>query len=203
MKIKYKKIAYLTLDNGKVIHLEHIGEGLFCHAWKNQKHVYIITKQKSDWSKEIICGLSGNPYFPKCKFIGDLEINAFGKIIDSRVYIMPLYRKLTPNDKEAWKMANELMKIRTEEWVKITNKYYNKRLPVESVGWDFMNNIINRLTSNKLKKALKELMNLSANYGSSYAFEFSKDNLSVSNKGHLILRDVIYDLTSVFQKFNK
>ena len=67
-------------------------------------------------------------------------------------------------------------------------------------GYEFNQTLLSHLKDkipNPLWEALYAIIEAAENYGSSYKIEISKSNLGVSQRGRLILRDVIFDMTLV------
>lgn len=182
MKIKYKKSAILTFDNGKEVHCQWLGKGMFCQAWQNKNDVYLIVDSVNDPSKEILCSIYKEEgkvkHLPGCQ-----RIDTYG---DKYVYLMPYYRNITAKDKEAWKQYRELKNFR-ESISSFAHKCQH----------DVNLEVLKFIPKSPIRNALELLLNWSTNYGDQIGWEFSPRNLGVDSRGNLILRDVMFDCEKI------
>ena len=201
MKIRNVMGAKLTLDSGETVLLEKLGKGMFhtCYLDPKTQQVYSITIERdmaSDYSKEILSNCDANPHIPPVEALGYLDNS------DRRVYCMPHYQPIRAAHKTAWNLLKSLEQARADAW----NAIYSREVATHKMRGTDIGYLVNQLTCGvmdrpgvpqSLKDALDILRGESANYGSSYIFEFSRRNVMVDSTGNLILLDVLFDMEAL------
>jgi hypothetical protein len=169
-----------------------LGKGMFCNAFKGEDgKVYLLIKEFQndfDYSKEAIAqwGDSDNRHVPSIETFGQYTVN--GK--EYLVFRMPFYEKLTSKNIEAWKTFKALKHC--ENLLKFSNEYSN--LHPSFKYYQISRDIIEKACiGEEYKQALTSILEAGSNYGSEYALEFSKVNLSIDGEGNLIFRDVLFN----------
>ena len=202
MRIQYKKTVVLTLESGKKLNCDYLGQGQFATAWKHKRTVYLVMKDGSldglDYGKDVTadtwraCGRNARRYLPNVERLEHLDNG-------NRVYRMPFYEKLTAKHKTAWAEMKALQSAR-EQAARDTRDIFR-----DSVGFNqrILENVKKANVSKSLVAAIRELVDSCCNYGSGYSLEFNKANLGVDKQGHLVLRDVVFDLDVVKQYYNR
>jgi hypothetical protein len=205
MKIKYRKAATLTLDNGHEVDVDYLGKGMFCTAWRAGDDVFLLvkrTREGTDYSKDILISAredlsreedkikwSGRHYLPKIEEAGELENS------DTRVFRSVYYEPLRASFKEAYRQFKLLKEIHRDVWGQhmLPNIHGRRNCTGYDFNWHFLSEIEDKVPG-EVYEALRAVAEASANYGSDYVFEIEKVNVGVDGFGKLILRDVIFDL---------
>ena len=192
MELTLKKVHMAEirgLNDGPPILARRIGRGRFWECWQeSESSVLLIRRLQGDYSKEILTDCDPMPHIPQCERVGHIG--------DKEVYRSPFYATVRAADESAWMWFRRLEAARDAAWQKVMvrrNEPWSRPL---YCGVDVMQETIEATEGGPIRRALEELRDASANYGSSYTFEFAKRNLGVDTAGRLILRDVVFDLES-------
>ena len=174
------KTRELTIDGQKVIG-EYIGEGLFSKAYKVGDKVFLLCQ--GDYSKECLALFADQ----SLRHVPTIERHE--DIGDNQVFSMPYYNKLT---KKEYPQA-------FAQWRKLQNG-----LGISAQGPKAIEALIERLRiqgEQSLADAVSNMYEAFQNYAyHSIVFEFQKVNVSVNDKGELILRDCLADSESINKK---
>ncbi len=171
--------------------VREIGHGAFSRAYStlDDKTVFVVVKENV-WDKEILAAAHEekprNPHIPAVRFVDALHDGR-------RVYRMPRYdTPLTTKKSEAWVLFRAL---RDTHRLVDQNLHWDERHNMW-LGYEIMDRLIQNLKGKVPKAllgALVEIKDQSADYGSTWWWEFAPRNLATDPKGRLVLLDPIYD----------
>lgn len=188
MKIKKINIP-ISKTEDSIIEAEYIGAGSFAKCYRVGDSVYSLVKiparYEVDCSKEIVSNIdSDNPHLPKIQTLG--ENNKL-----ENVYKMPYYKKLYAKD-SAYKEAKKLINLFNNQ---LWSGIYSNKKPYDSyyANIEFIELCKKEKIADSIIEALELINDSSSNYGSYYQFEFFMQNLKISESGHLILLDVLFN----------
>lgn len=168
----------LQID-GQTVRAQFIGKGLFSKAYRVENTVYLLTQ--GDYSKECIALFARGQHIPVITRHEDIEE---GRAM-YQVFSMPFYQPMRKKHSKAWKQWAFLKQVcvvpggyfEVREWLDSDRV----KLELEPTVWD----------------ALDQMIEAFSNYDSeSMGLEFNKVNVSVDEKGELILRDVLFSQVS-------
>lgn len=182
---------YLTIG-GNFVKAKQMGKGRFSKVYEVESdpdHVYIVS---NDWAKHMLTDTwarrGESAHLPEIEKAGTLE----GKKDDYTIFKMKRYSPLTAKHKEAWKVYRQLVKI-ADEIFRANSWQYRREL-------DKIAHLIasdERLPEN-IREALQFLLFYATNYHENYYLDLTKSNFSVDENGVLILRDVVYFPSLIF-----
>lgn len=184
-------------DDGPSVEVERIGAGRFTTAYRQTADptvVYLVVNDEDgDYSKDIIANCDG-PYFPALEKMGTYR--------DATVWKTRYYQRLRASYHIAWSEFRAAADCRERVYTEVMRRSDTRKMPFYRLGHEVMAQTVDKLRDeypnyHGLADALGQLTDESANYGSSYVFEFAARNLAVDNTGHLILLDPIFDLESM------
>lgn len=196
-RLKRIQAANLVLDNGESIHVERIGKGRYSEAWKNGKHVYLITSEK-DSSKEMLARMGPNPHLPDTEKLGWMDNDTH------RLYRQPLYRKLSAKQTPiAWSQFKVWKQAVEYGWKKAQTNA--QRGDHDVLACDVNNAVVEWMESQVLDQnvvteqfveAVRDLVDNASMYD--YAMEARKANCAAGvDSDFLILLDACFDYTEV------
>lgn len=204
MDITIKRLTpryMLHVEGGQSIEVERIGKGRFTVAYletstsRELASVFLVVNEDAgDYSKHILSNCDG-PYIPQLERLGYVQAG-------HTVWQTRYYRRPRATDTLAWKQFRAIAKCREDAWTEVMRSTDTRKRPYYTLGADVMQLTIDKLKaeyafSGALTDALEQIAGESANYGSSYVFEFAARNLGVDNDGGLILLDPVFDLESM------
>jgi hypothetical protein len=189
----------IKIGTNKPLKIKKIGQGMFAKAYattgKRPRVFLEIPDDAGDYSKEILSEVSADTrskYLPKTKKIGYTNT---ADVFEQPLYKAPLRKA---DSAKAWKEYRTLEKCWNEALRKVQRGRGREWI---YEGYNLQNLVRECAKANQLSPALIRALELitdaSANYGSTYSFEFSPRNLATDSKGNLILLDVLFDLETV------
>lgn len=189
----------IKIGTNKPLKIKKIGQGMFAKAYattgKRPRVFLEIPDNAGDYSKEILSEVSADTrskYLPKTKKIGYTNT---ADVFEQPLYKAPLRKA---DSAKAWKEYRTLEKCWNEALRKVQRGRGREWI---YEGYNLQNLVRECAKANQLSPALIRALELitdaSANYGSTYSFEFSPRNLATDSKGNLILLDVLFDLETV------
>lgn len=177
-----KKGTLKTLRiNDETLQAEYIGKGSFSRVYRADDSVYIFLKigpswENTDFSKEILKNCVYSQHIPQIDYIGETETHI--------IYKMPFYNKLAVGS-VPYKQAKILYKAWVKTWCNPKDDNFTN-------NHKFINSVESILPESIIK-ALREIVDESANYGLQYRLEFPLRNMAQDSEGNLILLDVLFN----------
>lgn len=193
--LKLKAPCAVLTVNGHEHHVERIGKGRYCTAWRNGAENVWLQVHESDLSKDALADCSSNPHLPKVERFDWFDDNA-----PFRLYREPLYQPLLARHKQAWADFRQIYKLwndahsATCQW----NDMRNVSVRVNNCNTAFAELVGASTLAEPLKEAVRELVEQAACYGD-YQIEISKRNCAVDSAGNLILLDPMFDRAELEQ----